>query len=79
MESELEKAFVVTSLCRQDLVELGVTTEQLAALTDEDMEAIARVMENVYVDNDFWFDLREAANKRLKAKNLEEIPEADDE
>src|SRR6266567_477707 len=65
LSDEEVKPFVITSVSRSDLQELGATDEQVAALTDEDMRAIARDMEELYTADSFWDDLRETANERL--------------
>ncbi len=79
LSDEEVKPFVITSVSRSDLQELGATDEQVAALTDEDMRAIARDMEELYTADSFWDDLRETANERLTQKGLVKIPEDDDQ
>lgn len=78
-EKALQKAFIISSVNRKDILELlGATNEQVAALTDKDMRAIAKALEDIYVDENFLYDLREVVNNRLKQKNLAEIPEAEE-
>jgi hypothetical protein len=79
LDDEEVKPFVITYVTRSDLQELGATDEQIAALTDEDMRAIANEMEELYVAKSFGEDLRETANKRLAQKGLAALSEEDDE
>ncbi len=59
-EIDWTKEFPVNSLCRADVKEAGFTDEQVALLTDEDMQAIAQKMGDLYNENGYWQDLEEA-------------------
>ncbi len=63
-----QKEFPITSICREDLKELGFTDEQIARLSDEDMEAIASKMADLYLDQGFWEDLQFVTDIRLLKK-----------
>ncbi len=70
-QEALDVPFVVISVGREDVQTLGATGEQLAALSDEDMHTIARLMEKAYVvRGGFWQHLQEAVNQVLKEKQL---------
>ncbi len=57
-KAEKEKPFTISSVCRQDLVDAGIPRELVARLSDEDMEAIARRMGELYVEyGSFWEDI----------------------
>jgi hypothetical protein len=74
MESiDWQKEFPITSICREDLKELGFTDEQIAQLTDEDMETIASKMADLYLDNGFWEDLQFVTDIRLIEKQERSI------
>ena len=59
----LEKVFPLTGVSRADLKRVGFSQEQIEQLSDEDMQAIARIMEDAYVEASFWDDLEYAAGK----------------
>jgi hypothetical protein len=63
-----QKEFPITSICREDLQECGFTDEQIARLSDEDMEAIASKMADLYLDLGFWEDLQFVTDIRLLEK-----------
>ena len=57
-KAEKEKPFTITTVCRQDLVDAGIPRRIGASLSDEDMEAIARRMGELYVEyGSFWEDI----------------------
>ncbi len=70
----------ITSVARDDVAEAGFDIENIS---DEDMERLADKMENAYVDNGFWNDLKIIAEeigfpkkkKSLYAGCLEEAEE----
>ena len=64
----LEKVFPLTGVSRADLKRVYFSQEQVEQLSDGDMEAIARIMEDAYVDTSFWGDLEYAAGKFLEEK-----------
>lgn len=68
------KGFPVIVLCRFDLKQTGLTDEQIAALTDEDMEVIAVAMdcfiEDYYFDKQIWEQVYRTATLRLEFGNL---------
>jgi uncharacterized ferredoxin-like protein len=59
-EIDWNKEFPVNSICRADVKEAGFPEEQVARLTDEDMQAIAQKMADLYNENGYWQDLEEA-------------------
>jgi len=63
-----QKEFPITSICREDLQECGFTNEQIASLTDEDMQAIADKMADLYFDQGFWDHLKFVTDIRLLEK-----------
>jgi len=65
---EWDKLFVLTSICRADLLSADFTQDQVALLTDEDMRRIASKMEDWYCDSGFWEHLRDATEQVLEAK-----------
>ena len=52
--------FTVTSVSRDDLRQRGFYSDEVS---DEDMESLAKRMENSYLDYDFWEDLDDAAEE----------------
>jgi hypothetical protein len=70
MRSDIDwdKMFVLTSICRADLLSADFTQEQIALLTDEEMMRIASHMEDWYCDNGFWEHLRDATEQVLEPK-----------
>ncbi len=76
----LETSFFITSLTREDLIEYGATREEARSLSDQDMEAIAKRMENLYVSNgSYWSDMTSAVNELLQEKGMAEINFSDEE
>ena len=57
------KEFVVTSVTRADLVSARLSQEQVALLSDAEMQAIASRMEDLYRDGGFWDDVSAAERK----------------
>ena len=55
-----EEDFVITSVCRDDLINIGFDAEHLS---DEDMQHIANIMGDLYCNYDYSDDLLEAARK----------------
>jgi len=72
--TDWHKNFTVIRISRADLRQTGLTNEQIAELSDEDMEAIAEEMDNYiedyYFDQDVWEHLRKTAlrSPRLKVQ-----------
>lgn len=66
--SDWNKEFPVNSLCRADLQEAGFSDEQIAFITDENMQAIAAKMADWYDDNGFWDDLTSITKALLAQK-----------
>lgn len=70
-----DKSFVITTLSRADINGLRDTNDDAlfdidaSALTDDDMERIARKMGELYVASSFFDDLAIIAAPYLKAKN----------
>lgn len=70
-EAALEAEFVVTSLCRNDLVQMGISEQQARLLSDEDLRVIAKKMEDSYTGvGSFWTDLATVASEQFEAKGL---------
>lgn len=57
IKPDMEKAFQITSVCRDDLISAGYTEKEVERLDDYDMEEIASGMANAYCDDGFWIDL----------------------
>ena len=64
----LEKVFPLTGVSRADLKRVHFGQEQVEQFSDGDMEAIARKMEDAYVEASFWGDLEYATGKLLEEK-----------
>lgn len=55
------KQFSIASINRADLTEFGLSDEQIASFTDEQMEQIAEKMQSdYYLKQSFWEDFRQA-------------------
>jgi len=53
--------FLLASINRADLTEFGLSDEQIAAFTDEQMKQIAEKMQTgYYLKKPFWEDFRQA-------------------
>ena len=63
-----QKGFPIGTICRADLKNLGFTEEQIALLSDKEMELLAATMEYMYCDDDFWDDLTAVTRLLLHAK-----------
>lgn len=50
--------FPITSVCKEDLDTAGFDISNITALQ---LTRIANLMENSYLENGFWHDLKEAA------------------
>ncbi len=78
-EDALKTEFVVLHVKRKDLLEIGATEAQARLFTDQDMEKIAKLLGDCYVNyGDYWPDLGEIANMRYKEKDLPEVKFVDD-
>ena len=62
------KEFPVNSICRADVKEAGFPDEQIALLTDEDMQAIADKMADWYDEYGLWDDLLSITSSLLETK-----------
>jgi hypothetical protein len=71
-----DKEFPITSVTRADLVSGGVSQEQASLLSDADMRAIARRMEDMYCDAGFWDDVTAALEyvQERKAAQVQRSP-----
>ena len=58
----MKENFEITSVSRADLEHLGFDTTNV---TDEDMETIASKMEDAYLDDCFWIDLKIIAGEYM--------------
>jgi hypothetical protein len=66
------KAFPYGSITREDLRSLDIPEDQIALLTDEDMQAIAKKVGELYCDFGFWEDLRTAIEQVMEEKKQHE-------
>ncbi len=64
------RLFPLTSISREDLKRLHFTETEIAQLTDEDMMKIARTMEDHYVYDMFWDELKFNAEQILEDRRL---------
>lgn len=55
--TDWNQEFSITSVTRADLVSAGFSQELVASLSDEDMQAIAAKMEDLYCDHSYWDDV----------------------
>ena len=62
------KPFFVTSVYRSDLLRVSITQEQAAAFTDEDMLAIAQIMQVKHLEGGFYTHLLGAVEVVLQKK-----------
>jgi hypothetical protein len=69
LKSELN-FYEVTSVSKSDL-EMIYKAEDVAKLTDEDMERLASKLANAYCDNGFWIDLEIIASDRFHLPKLD--------
>lgn len=67
--SQIREAFSVSQVTREDLEWKGF---DVSNVTDEDMERIASMMDDSYLDNGFWQDLVAAADECGIPKNKED-------
>jgi hypothetical protein len=69
----LHKSFEVSSLSRLDLIQAGYTEARVLALSDAEMEEIARRMGDLYTDsmNGYWEDLELVAERMFGEKEHE--------
>ena len=65
------QTFTVAVVTRGDLTEVGLSQEQIDALTNTDMRAIAEKMADLYCENGYWEDLSMAVEKLLAEKGEE--------
>ncbi len=68
-----QKEFPVNSVCRADVKEAGFSDEEIALLTDEDMQAIADKMADLYDENGFWDDLSMVTGALLEKKEQKDL------
>ena len=65
------KPFMIANLYRTDLTKIGLTYEQIEALSDLDMLKIAQQLGARYLESVFVAHLRNAVNDLLLAKEQE--------
>ena len=53
----MDKPFKITSVAREDLLNVGFTEAEAKTIPDWKMKRIAEKMANAYVENSFWIDL----------------------
>ncbi len=72
IQESLNKAYPITSVARLDLINLEYNQDDVLSLTDEDMQHIANIMADVYIENGgFWDSLESIANNyKLKKEEL---------
>ncbi|MBW2968820.1 hypothetical protein KY314_01745 [Candidatus Woesearchaeota archaeon] len=58
-ETEKEKSYEITSVCKEDLEGEGF---DISKVSDETMRKLAGKMANAYLDNQFWTDLKITAD-----------------
>ncbi len=66
-QEEWSKEYPIVFVCRRDLESVGLTTEQIDGLTDNEMQEIASMMADIYLDNGYWEDLQLCVSRFLKA------------
>ena len=64
------KPFPITSVCREDLLQAGISRKDIAKLDDADMKHLAEEMANAYM-NVYWIDLKIIAEQTLEDKKSE--------
>lgn len=69
-------SFPVTSFSRADLQNVGLSQEQVAQLTDDDLRGIAAAMEHYYRLGAFWLDLERIAHEAAEEKRYDTPGEA---
>jgi hypothetical protein len=69
-------SFPVTSINRADLQKVGLSQEQVAQLTDDDLRGIAAAMEHYYRLGAFWLDLERIAHEAAEEKRYDTPSEA---
>jgi len=65
------KEFPLTSICRHDLRDINLTTQEIESLDNEDMKRIASKLADAYLENGFWDDLKIIVEDILKDKDKE--------
>jgi hypothetical protein len=84
MEQEAPaESFPVVSIGRADLKKVGLSSEQAAQLSDDDMRGIAAAMEHYYRLGAFWLDLEQVAHEAWEEKHytipkVEALPPAEE-
>ena len=71
-EQPVDRMFRITSVSRSDLQQVGFGEDDIDWLSDDDMETIARKLEDHYVDAMFWDDLRFVVEEVLERKGGED-------
>ena len=65
--TDWNKEFPITSITRADLKQAGFTDAQIQTLEDADLQEIAAMMADIYLDNGYWEDLQLCVNRFFKA------------
>src|SRR5260221_4608289 len=65
-----DRLFPLTAISREDLKRVHFTEDEIAKLTDEDMMKIARTMEDHYVYDMFWDELKFNTEQVLEDKEV---------
>ena len=68
MSTDWAKPFLIATLYRTDLAKIGLTTEQIAALSDLDMLTIAQRLGRQYLESVFVAHLETVVNNLLLEK-----------
>ena len=71
MTTDWAKPFLIANLYRTDLTQIGLTNEQIEALSDMDMLKISQQLGAWYLESVFVAHLRTAVNDLLLAKEQE--------
>lgn len=71
MKKEIKTEFPITTVCKEDVDTAGFDTTNI---TEEQLKKIANNMEDMYLKDGFWHDLRVSAEKvgipKKKKKSL---------
>jgi len=64
------KEYPITTVCKEDLLNVGFSEYELDFLNEGDMEEIARKLENDYLEQTFWQSLKIIANHVYECKTF---------
>jgi len=69
-----DSTLVIPAVTRQHLAELDITNRELVSLTDDDLDEIARLMQEAYMNELFWEELLFATQHVLSKKGKPGLP-----